>query len=114
VQIYVSQLRKVLGDQVIVTRAPCYALEVDVDWIDAGRFERLDPVVGPAARRSARPAGLGPAQLESNAYCCQQQALALSMRRVRALPRTAVAFATEAAEGLERPRLPSEGFAWSA
>ena len=41
VQGYVSQLRKVLGDGVLVTRAPGYLVRVDADRLDASRFERL-------------------------------------------------------------------------
>ncbi|MDP9294304.1 MAG: winged helix-turn-helix domain-containing protein, partial [Actinomycetota bacterium] len=45
VQVYVSQLRKALaagGDgAAIVTRGRGYALRVDPDAVDAGRFERL-------------------------------------------------------------------------
>jgi DNA-binding SARP family transcriptional activator/pimeloyl-ACP methyl ester carboxylesterase len=41
VQIYVSQLRKVLPDGILQTRPPGYALAVDLDSIDAVRFERL-------------------------------------------------------------------------
>jgi DNA-binding SARP family transcriptional activator len=38
---YVSQLRKLLGDTLIVTRAPGYVLDVDPEQVDALRFERL-------------------------------------------------------------------------
>jgi YVTN family beta-propeller protein len=38
---HVSQLRRRLGDGVIATRSPGYALSVDPDAIDARRFERL-------------------------------------------------------------------------
>ena len=41
IQGYVSQLRKVLGEGVLVTRAPGYVARVDVDELDASRFERL-------------------------------------------------------------------------
>jgi DNA-binding SARP family transcriptional activator/pimeloyl-ACP methyl ester carboxylesterase len=41
VQIYVSQLRKVLPGGMLQTRQPGYALAVDLDSIDAVRFERL-------------------------------------------------------------------------
>jgi DNA-binding SARP family transcriptional activator len=37
----IGQLRKVLGPDVVATRAPGYALQVDPDRIDARRFERL-------------------------------------------------------------------------
>ncbi len=41
VQVYVSRLRKELGEGVLVTRGGGYALEVDADQVDADRFERL-------------------------------------------------------------------------
>src|SRR5438067_1831824 len=41
VQIYVSQLRKVLPEGTIRTRPPGYAIEVDPAAIDVVRFERL-------------------------------------------------------------------------
>ena len=40
-QVYVSQLRKRLGTDVIVTRAPGYLLRVDRDDLDLSRFEVL-------------------------------------------------------------------------
>jgi DNA-binding SARP family transcriptional activator len=41
VQVYVSQLRKALGNATISTRAPGYALEIDSDSVDVHRFARL-------------------------------------------------------------------------
>jgi len=41
VQVYVSRLRKLLPDDVLVTRAPGYLLRVEVDELDLDRFERL-------------------------------------------------------------------------
>jgi YVTN family beta-propeller protein len=41
VQVYVSRLRKALGDGVLVTRGGGYALEVREDQVDADRFARL-------------------------------------------------------------------------
>src|SRR3954468_23803810 len=40
-QVHVSQLRKLLGRDRIVTRAPGYLLRVDADELDRERFERL-------------------------------------------------------------------------
>ena len=40
-QVYVSQLRKLLPPGALVTRLPGYALEVDPESLDASRFERL-------------------------------------------------------------------------
>jgi predicted ATPase/class 3 adenylate cyclase len=41
VQVYVSQLRKLLPDGSLVTRAPGYMLEVEPEAVDLIRFERL-------------------------------------------------------------------------
>jgi YVTN family beta-propeller protein len=41
VQVYVSRLRKALGDGVLVTRDGGYALELNGDSLDADRFRRL-------------------------------------------------------------------------
>ena len=41
VQTYVSQLRRALGADVIVTRAPGYVLRIDEEALDAVRFRRL-------------------------------------------------------------------------
>jgi DNA-binding SARP family transcriptional activator len=40
-QVYVSNLRKRLGRDRIVTKAPGYAIQVSADELDLGRFERL-------------------------------------------------------------------------
>ena len=40
-QVYVSRLRKLLGRETVVTRPPGYQLRVDLDRVDARRFERL-------------------------------------------------------------------------
>jgi DNA-binding SARP family transcriptional activator len=41
IQLYVSRLRKELGEGRLVTRAPGYVLRVDPSELDAARFERL-------------------------------------------------------------------------
>jgi DNA-binding SARP family transcriptional activator len=41
VQVYVSKLRKTIGDGLVVTRAPGYLLRVDPGELDLDRFERL-------------------------------------------------------------------------
>ena len=41
VQGYVARLRRALGDDVLVTHAPGYALRVDLEQVDASRFRRL-------------------------------------------------------------------------
>jgi DNA-binding SARP family transcriptional activator len=50
IQVYVSKLRKELGQGRLVTRAPGYALKAERSELDLGRFERL---LGEA--RSAQP-----------------------------------------------------------
>ena len=41
VQVYVSQLRRTLGEGAIETRPPGYVMRVEPEQLDAGRFERL-------------------------------------------------------------------------
>ena len=41
VQVYVSRLRKELGDGVLLTRGGGYVLDIEPDQLDAARFERL-------------------------------------------------------------------------
>ena len=71
VQVYVSQLRKLLGP-VITTRTAGYQLEVEHDRVDAQRFSRLaqegrtaleggDPAAAEAALREALALWRGPA-----------------------------------------------------
>jgi DNA-binding SARP family transcriptional activator len=52
----VSELRKALGAEVLVTRSPGYVLAVERDQVDAHRFERIarEARDGPAASRVAR------------------------------------------------------------
>jgi DNA-binding SARP family transcriptional activator len=52
IQVYVSGLRKQLGEGRLVTRAPGYVLQVAPSELDAARFERLV-----AEARSVHPAG---------------------------------------------------------
>jgi len=49
-QVYVSQLRKSLGDSVLVTRAPGYLIAVEWPRLDTARFERLLREGGQALR----------------------------------------------------------------
>jgi len=60
VQIYVSMLRKVLPDGVLVTRPPGYAVELPDDALDLHRFDRLrkDAQAALAAGSPARAAEL--------------------------------------------------------
>jgi DNA-binding SARP family transcriptional activator len=75
VQIYVSHLRKVLPDGVLVTRPPGYGLDVDPESVDAVRFARLrdrgraelargDAAAGAATLRAALDLWRGPALAE--------------------------------------------------
>jgi class 3 adenylate cyclase len=54
----VSELRKALTPQLIVTRAPGYVLALDKDRVDAHRFERLVTAAQEADRPEARAARL--------------------------------------------------------
>jgi DNA-binding SARP family transcriptional activator len=55
VQVFVSQLRKVLPAGMLVTRPPGYLVEVDQEAIDIGRFDRLRRT-GHAALEAGDPA----------------------------------------------------------
>jgi DNA-binding SARP family transcriptional activator len=59
-QVYVSQLRKALGNDVVVSRESAYGLAVDPGQIDTVRFERLASAAGQAlaAGDPARAAAL--------------------------------------------------------
>ena len=41
IQVYISRLRKELGDGVLLTHRGGYVLDIEPDHLDAGRFERL-------------------------------------------------------------------------
>ena len=56
VQVFVSRLRKALGDDVLVTRAPGYLLRVDPGSLDLQRFEELLAQAGAAGARDASAA----------------------------------------------------------
>ena len=67
VQGYVARLRRTLGDDALVTKAPGYALRVDGRVLDAARFQELleearheDPASGRrAAPEAPFPSGVG-------------------------------------------------------
>src|SRR5918996_908227 len=72
VQVYVSQLRKVLGPDTITTRPPGYVLELDPGGVDVHRFARLvgegretlgagDPATASSTLREALALWRGPA-----------------------------------------------------
>jgi Transcriptional regulatory protein, C terminal len=77
VQVYVSGLRKQLGERRLVTRKPGYLLRVEPDELDGARFEqivseareagperaRTDPTPGRGARRSSASRGCGSSAL---------------------------------------------------
>src|SRR5436309_2589145 len=52
----VSQLRKVLGAEILVTRAPGYLVEIEPEQLDSASFERLltDARAGEPVERSAK------------------------------------------------------------
>src|SRR3954470_22382556 len=53
VQVYVSRLRKELGNGRLVTRSPGYLLRVDRSELDLARFEQVGAEAGGAERRGA-------------------------------------------------------------
>src|SRR5262245_18372024 len=94
VQTYVSQLRKALGHEMIVTRPPGYVLQVEEGALDADRFHRLT--------RDAR--ALVATGRQARAEAVYREALALW----RGPPLADVAFESFAAnevEGLDEERL---------
>ncbi len=67
VQVYVSRLRKLLPDGMLVTRSPGYLLEVEPEALDLQRFERLlaearrsDPALASGLLREALGLWRGP------------------------------------------------------
>jgi DNA-binding SARP family transcriptional activator len=52
--VYVSQLRKAVGDDRVLTRAPGYSLRVGADELDAARFRRLCELAEAAEPEQAR------------------------------------------------------------
>jgi DNA-binding SARP family transcriptional activator/class 3 adenylate cyclase len=57
-QVYVSQLRKALGRETIVTRSPGYELQAPSGALDLDRFQRLREEAAAAANDPARAAAL--------------------------------------------------------
>jgi class 3 adenylate cyclase len=75
IQVYVSQLRKALGAERLVTRAPGYVLELEPEHVDVHRFTRLvddgrtalqggDAVAAEGALREALDLWRGPALVD--------------------------------------------------
>jgi DNA-binding SARP family transcriptional activator len=89
VQIYVSRLRKQLGEGRLVTRAPGYLLRLDPSELDAARFEQLvgaargaDPAAAATTLREALALWRGPA-LADLAYEPFAQAPAARLEELR-------------------------------
>ena len=93
VQVYVSKLRKTIGDGLLVTRAPGYALRVDPGELDLDRFERLvedaygaDPATGAQKLREALALWGGPPLAEfANEPFAQKQIARLEELRLAVL-----------------------------
>src|SRR5438034_6026375 len=85
-QYYVSQLRKLLGADRIVTQPPGYAIRVEPDELDLARFERLLEEGGGDRAREALALWRGPA-LADFAYeeFAQAEAARLEELRLAAL-----------------------------
>jgi DNA-binding SARP family transcriptional activator/tetratricopeptide (TPR) repeat protein len=89
IQVYVSRMRKQLGDGRLVTRAPGYALHVDPSELDLARFQALvaqaadaDPATAAARLREALALWRGPA-LADLAYEPFAQAHAAQLEELR-------------------------------
>ena len=92
VQVYVSRLRKELGDGLLVTRSPGYLLHVEPSEVDLARFQALaaeaagaDPAAAAAKLREALALWRGP-PLADLAYEPFAQAHAARLEDLR-LPR---------------------------
>ena len=92
-QTYVSQLRKVLGEQAIVTRPAGYQVRLERDSLDVHRFERLlieareaEPAVAGDRLRKALALWRGPALVDfAFAPWAQNEMLRLEELRLGAL-----------------------------
>ena len=92
IQYYVSQLRKTLGADRIVTRPPGYAIRVDTEELDLARFERLAAEDDSESLREALSLWRGPAlaDLASESFAREEAArleelrLAVHERRIDA------------------------------
>ena len=94
-QVYVSQLRKALGAEVLLTRAPGYLLHVETNEFDLRRFERLldeaqaaEPALAAEKLRAALALWRGPALADFAYEAFAQTAIArLEELRLAALER---------------------------
>ena len=92
IQYYVSQLRKTLGADRIVTRPPGYAIRIDTEELDLARFERLAAEDNAESLREALSLWRGPAlaDLTSESFAREEAArleelrLAVRERRIDA------------------------------
>ena len=89
IQVYISRMRKELGDGRVVTRPPGYALHVDPSELDLARFQALlaqavdaDPATAAATLREALALWRGPA-LADLAYEPFAQAHAAQLEELR-------------------------------
>ena len=92
VQVYVSQLRKVLGRDVIVTRAPGYLISVQYGELDLARFEQLvaharemPPAQADEELRTALSLWRGPPLAELDASFASHERARLEEQRLGAL-----------------------------
>jgi DNA-binding SARP family transcriptional activator len=92
IQVYVSQLRKVLAPGTLVTRAPGYMVQVEPLMLDLERFERLvedaraaDPTRASELLREALALWRGPALAEFEEPYVRAEAARLEALRLNAL-----------------------------
>jgi DNA-binding SARP family transcriptional activator len=93
IQVYVSRLRKELGERRLVTRAPGYVLHVERSELDLARFEELvgaarglDPKAAAEALRDALALWRGPALADlANEPCAQADTARLEELRLAAV-----------------------------
>ncbi len=81
-QVYVSRLRKVLGDGVIGTRPPGYMLDVARENVDLHRFEQLVSVMR-SSSESSRSSSAGTRTASASEASSCWRSIARAVRRTR-------------------------------
>jgi DNA-binding SARP family transcriptional activator len=91
-QVHVSQLRKILGRETIVTRAPGYSIQIGAGELDLDRFERLvdearrqEPAEAATTLRAALALWRGPALEDIESSVARPERARLEEERLAAL-----------------------------